>query len=78
MQGLVASSAKVDGHARKGFTPAEPLPDKPCKSGFRVTAMPVGRAPVIVAETGPEPRPFKDLKALDLDDVADACLAALQ
>ena len=72
MQGLVASSAKVVGHARKGFTPAEPLPDKPCKSVFRVTAMPVGRPPVIVAETGPEPRPFKDL-ALDLDEVADAC-----
>ena len=78
MQGLVASSAKVVGHARKGFTPAEPLPDKPCKSVFRVTAMPVGRPPLIVAETGPEPRPFKALKALDLDEVADACLAALQ
>ena len=68
MQGLVASSAKVVGHARKGFTPAEPLPDKPCKSVFRVTAMPVGRPPVIVAETGPEPRPFKDLKALTVTE----------
>ena len=74
----MASSAKVVGHARKGFTPARPLPDKPCKSVFRVTAMPVGRPPVIVTETGPEPRPFKALKALDLDEVADACLAALQ
>ena len=78
MQGLVASSATVVGPARKGFAPARPLPDRPCKSVFRVTAMPVGRPPVIVAETGPEPRPFKALKALDLDDVADACLAALQ
>ena len=78
MQGLVAPSATVVGHARKGFTPARPLPDKPCKTIFRVTAMPVGRAPTVVAETGPEPRPFKALKALDLDAVADACLAALQ
>ena len=78
MQGLVASSATVVGHARKGFTPVRTLPDKPCKSVFRVTAMPVGRPPVIVTETGPEPRPFKALKALDLDGVADACLVALQ
>ena len=78
MQGLVASSATVVGHARKGFTPARPLPDKPCKTIFRVTAMAVGRPPQVVAETGPEPRPFKALKALDLDEVADACLAALQ
>jgi len=78
VQGLVASSATVVGHARKGFTPVRTLPDKPCKSVFRVTAMPVGRPPVIVAETGPEPRPFKALKALDLDGVADACLVALQ
>ena len=74
----MASSATVGGHARKGFTPARTLPDKPCKSVFRITAMPVGRAPPVVAETGPAPRPFKALKALDLDAVADACLAALQ
>jgi hypothetical protein len=50
----------------------------PCKGVFRVTAMPAGKAPVVVCETGPEPRPFAALKALDLDVVGDAALAALR
>lgn len=74
----MASTATVVGHARKGFAPIVPLPDMPCKGVFRVTAMPAGKAPVVVCETGPEPRPFAALKALDLDVVGDAALAALR
>lgn len=78
MQERVGGAATVVGHARKGFAPARTLPDRPCKGVFRVTAMPAGRGPVVVCETGPEPRPFAALKALDLDVVGDVVAAALR
>ena len=51
---------------------------RPRKGAFRVAVLAApGRDEVVVAETGPELRPFPALKALDLDALGDAVLAAL-
>ena len=69
-------SLPVLGHARRGFEPSQSLPDRPVKGAFKVTV----RGPdgdVLIVETGPEPRPFPDLKALDLEKCSLDALDAL-
>ena len=61
------------GHARRGFDPPCALEDKPVKGKFKVTVV-TPNGEVVVAETGPEPRPFPDLKALDLPSIAEDVL----
>ena len=64
------------GHARRGFDPPCALEDKPVKGTFKVTVV-TPNGEVVVAETGPEPRPFPDLKALDLPSIAEDVLDVL-
>ena len=64
------------GHARRGFDPPCALEDKPVKGAFKVTVV-TPNGDVVVAETGPEPRPFPDLKALDLPSIAEDVLDVL-
>ena len=64
------------GHARRGFDPPCALEDKPVKGAFKVTVV-TPNGEVVVAETGPEPRPFPDLKALDLPSIAEDVLDVL-
>ena len=64
------------GHARRGFDPPCALEDKPVKGAFKVTVV-TANGDVVVAETGPEPRPFPDLKALDLPSIAEDVLDVL-
>ena len=66
------------------------LPGKPLKGALRVLAVRAGAAvdadaaveggagdgPAVVAETGPEPRPFPLMKALDADAIGDAAVEA--
>ena len=65
------------GHARRGFDPPCALEDKPVKGKFKVTVV-TANGDVVVAETGPEPRPFPDLKALDLPSIAEDVLDVLE
>jgi len=63
----------VRGHPRKGWDvlPLED-PPRPAKGGFSVLVK-----DMVVAETGPEPRPFNDLRALDMEACADKVQSAL-
>ena len=64
----------VYGHSRSGWTPPLELidPPRPEKTSFSVSVIQAeGEMPVVVAKTGPEPRPFPDLTALDIDQVAN-------
>ena len=58
------------------------MPGRPAKGAFQVAVLgpTTARAEstrVVLAATGPEPRPFHDLKALDLDALCGRVLEAL-
>ena len=72
-------SITVFGHIRKGWTTEGegvlPLadPPRPEKGAFTVSVVVgTGDAPVVVAQTGPEPRPFPHLAALDTRQLAES------
>jgi len=69
----------VYGHPRSGFQPDRPLeePAKPTKGAFKVSVVKDDDV-VEVFKTGPEARPFKKLKNMDIDSVADQIVAALE
>lgn len=48
--------------------------EKPRRGVFEVRS---GDATKVFASTGPEPRPFPDLKALDIEAIAAAAIAGL-
>mmetsp|Transcript_25916 Transcript_25916/g.60206 ORF Transcript_25916/g.60206 Transcript_25916/m.60206 type:complete len:95 (+) Transcript_25916:265-549(+) len=69
-RGLVFS---VRGHPRKGWEPL-PLEDPPRPTKGAFTVLVKG---MVVAETGPEPRPFEDLRELNMEEVGNKVQAAL-